>query len=148
MIIFHPNIKQLFLGRGVFAAISNPNAVTVFSGTQPTAASITSSWSTYSPLVLVHWQGAGFTMPLTNSLMTVTSFPPAATATGTGTATWAIIWASNVTPASVAGSTLPNTSFIVCPVTNTGGNGVIRVTNTSITAGTSVSLADASIVVS
>lgn len=143
--IFHPNIRNLFIGRGILAGLTSTVGVTVFSGTQPPISQVEANWSTYSSQILVHWSGVGFTQPLDGILLSVTAFPTPAVATATGTAKWAIIWSTNLLSADVAGSTLPSTSFIVVPVSIASGTGVIRVADVNITSGSSITLQDASI---
>ena len=116
---------------------------TIFSGTQPTAAQITSNWATYSANYLCHWINATWITPTDqntlDALQLLTANIPAATAAfRTGTASWAILWnhTPNVSEAAVQGASLPSTIFWVVPVTNNGGNGVLRLTTTSIVSGT------------
>jgi len=120
-------------------------AVTVFGGTQPTAAQIAASWSTYSAQYLLHWTNVlWFEPPTYNTLLSSqifnTQIPAGKAAFRSGTATWAIIWnRTNVSEATIQGATLPTTTagFIVVPASNSGGNGVVRLTTTSIVSGTS-----------
>lgn len=118
-------------------------AITVFSGAQPTAANITSSWNTYRPNSLIHWTGASWTQPnadtfnqgnycYVNTVLT-------ATAHATGTAEWGILWNTNVSLATAQGTTLPNTIFIVGTVTTGLSNGIIKLNDTTITSGVSYS---------
>jgi hypothetical protein len=139
---FHPNIAKLLLGKGILSGLTTTVAVTLFKGSQPTAADVTANWTTHSPNVLVHWTGVGFTQPFNDLTLGVNVFPTPTVATGTGTATWAIIWATNV---ATLGGTLPNTSFLVVPASNTSNLGVIRVLNENITSGQSIGLAEGTI---
>ena len=143
--IFHPNIRNLMIGQGILAALSTLVGVTVYSGSQPTAAFIEANWSNFNATPLLHWTDVGFTQPLNGILASVTTFPAPVNALLTGTASWAIIWSTNVTAVQVAAGAIPSTSFIVCPVSISSGAGVIRLTNTSIVAGASTSLIDGSI---
>lgn len=150
--IYSSSIRNLFIGRGILNNISAPHAISIYQGTQPTAAAITAAWANYnSPAggLLVHYVGATWTQPNANAAngiyMQLSTLPAAATPLDTGTATWAIMWASNVSQATVLGATLPNISFIVVPVSNTVTNGVIRFTSTAISTGVAVAIVDGSI---
>lgn len=128
------------------------SAVTAFSGAQPTAAQVAASWSTYSAQYLVHWTSVGWNVVPNLSNLTSTQTYSAATpvaraAFRTGTATWGIVWnKTNVTEAAIQGATLPTNTFgfIVVPVSDSVGNGVIRLTTTSIVSGTSYQPTDLS----
>lgn len=72
----------------------------------------------------------------------LTAVPAATTAYANGTAAWGIVWANNVSEASVQSSSLPNTLFIVGPVTDAYGAGLIKLPSTNIVAGQSRSLTD------
>lgn len=122
-------------------------AATVFQGTQPNADSIASSWSSSSANYLQHWTGIVWTQPNPNSpplgnVLQNNTAITATTANSSGTATWAILWGSNVSEATVQSGTLPNANFIVGPVTNSTGNGIVRLSSTSITGGASSSPTD------
>jgi len=122
---------------------------TVFPGVQPSAASIISSWSTYSALYLAHYiYSAGSAWVVYNESTEGTAFvastqSPTATAFRTGTATWGIIWtnANGPSAASVQGASLPLNTFIVAPVGNISSTDVIRLNSTSIVATTTTTLA-------
>lgn len=143
--LFHPNIRNLFIGRGILAGLASSTAVTVFSGAQPLAGDVILNWPTYKSQALLHWQGVGFTQPQNGILATVTVFPTPVVALASGTATWAIIWATNVTLANVQSDTLPNASFIIGPVTDTSGNGMVRLASPTMAAGATIALTDASL---
>lgn len=104
---------------------------TIYSGVQPTAQQVESNWSAYknsNSICLAHYTaGVSFsynastlTYYFTNTTNSITT-----TALRTGTASWAIIWmATNV---DVSLTTIPaDGKFVVVPVTNTSGVGVIR----------------------
>lgn len=142
--IFTAPLLNLYIKRGIIDGFSATWACTIFRGTQPTAAQVTSSWSTYSADYMVHWTGISWTHPNANTygsgnLCQMTAIPTAVVANkgSPNDATYAILWASNVTEATVQGATLPNTAFIIGPVTSTAGNGMVRLSNISITAGIS-----------
>lgn len=119
-------------------------AVTVFSGAQPSAASIAASWPTYNTLVLQHWPnvlfgnapgsntfGSGYYVQLNGAITPTTTY-------ASGTATWGILWGSNVSEVTVLGSSLPNSIFMVVPVTDQAGTGTIKLLSTTLTSGASV----------
>lgn len=112
---------------------------TVYSGIQPTAQQVEANWTSYKSSnsnCLAHYTGAVFqfnsgtnTYYWTNTTSSIT-----ATALNSGTATWAIIWQN--TPVDVSLTSIPSSGrFVVVPVTNTSGVGVIRYTNLVATQG-------------
>lgn len=143
-LIFTSPIANLFLFQSIqYLYPANTFTCTIFSGTQPNAAQITSSWSTYSANYLVHWTAGSWVAPTSPDtfdapqLMTA-NVPLAKTAFRSGTASWAILWPQpSVTEALVQGATLPSTKFLVVPVTVNGGNGVVKLTDTNIVVGNS-----------
>lgn len=151
--IYDQNLRNLYIFQAIIAGSTANIAITVFEGTQPTAANITSSWSSASANYLQHWTGAYWTQPTgttvgAGNVCMIGATPTAQLANKTGTATWGVIWASNVTEASVQSSTLPNANFIVGPVTDISGNGMIKMNSTSTTAGSNVTfVTDASIAI-
>lgn len=125
-------------------------SVTLYSGVQPSAATITSSWTSYNSNFLVHVlnvfaqcpylfnpaQPAGFAFYSSDS----------ATAINSGTATWAIMWPSNPNQAAIQGGTIPSSAFIVVPVTDATSNGAIRLVSTNIVSGNSYQINDVNII--
>lgn len=115
-------------------------SVSVYSGvTQPTAAEIAADWASYRSTTanfLVHyanqvsWSVNSLTYYFTNTSNTISANPLRA-----GTATWAIIWFGNVTDVQAAATSLPMSNFIVVPVSDTSGTGVIRYTDTALVTG-------------
>lgn len=153
-ITFTSDVLNAFVYSGVHAMFawnpSYPTSVTVFSGAQPTAAQVTSAWSTYSAAYLVHWTGVVWPTPIGASTLdsgnvTTATTPVAKTAFRSGTATWAILWPFDISEATVQGSTLPNASFVVLPASASSGTGCVRLTSTTISSGTSYQPADISI---
>lgn len=143
---FHPNIRNLYMGRGVAAVFSNPFAISIYSGVQPIAAQITSSWTLFNEPTsnfLAHYVGASWSQP-SNGILLQLGLPPAVSPLKSGTASWAILWASNVSAVQTQGSTLPNASFMVVPCSHSIGQGVIRFTNPTLTAGVSTPILDGS----
>ena len=149
-ILFSSLLHRLIAGRGFSSGFSSPCAISIYGGSKPTAAQIIASWSSYNSAqsnFLAHYIGAGWTHP--NGLETVhlTTIPPAVNANNTGTGTWAILWASNVTAANVASTTLPNTQFVIVDVSTFGGTGIIRFTDTSFISGASKTILSGAITV-
>ena len=143
---FHPNIRNLYMGRGIAAAFSSTFSISVFSGIQPPAAPIASNWPAYNEATsnfLVHYTGAGWTQPSNGILLQLTE-PPAQVVTRSGTATWAILWATAASLAQVQSTTLPNASFMVVPCSNSTDQGVIRFVDPDLVGGTATSIIDGS----
>jgi hypothetical protein len=119
------------------------NTITLFGGTQPTAAQVVASWPTYSAQYLVHWTSVGVVAP--NGDLFSFATPAAKAAFRSGTGAWAIWWPGAVTDAAVQGSTLPRTDFCILPASESGGNGCFRMTSLAITSGTSYQPSDIAI---
>lgn len=156
---FHQNIRNLAAYRGISLGMNNGTAtsVSIYSGVQPSAATITSNWASngYNSNYLIHYptgaiwtQQNGSTVG-SGGMLLMTGIPAATVAANTGTATWAIIWGQVVASGTAAGqigsSTLPAASFIVVPCSDTLGNGAIRFLTTTIASGTSYSISDSTI---
>lgn len=164
--IFSPSIATLMAGAGVLKGMGYTEATfasnggnstpvvtvaaTIYSGIQPSAAAITSSWASYNTNFLFHQPGISIIQlnysSLTNSggILEISGSPTAVTAANNGTASWAILWCSNVAAGSSAGqisnATIPNVNFIVGPVTLTASNGMLTMANLSSTSGNSISV--------
>jgi hypothetical protein len=168
-ILFQNSLNNLIANQGVIAGVmggdpvigtTTPStatvAVTIFSGVQPSAATITSGWTSYNTTFLAHWTGVGYQYIGSNipgvGLISQSNTPTAVLAANSGTASWGIIWGSNVAAGSssgqIGGSTLPNTRFIVGPVSLAGGNGMISLSTLTIVSGVSQSLTNSSINIS
>lgn len=139
----------MFIGCGIKRAMSGTVAMTIYKGTKPSAETIASNWSNYktdSFDILVHYTGGVWTQqPLQGSLLGLSTVPPSKSALGSGNASWAIIWMTDVNDSACASSTLPNTSFIVVDCSVVGGSGVVRFTDTVFTTGISKVIAEATI---
>ena len=151
-ILFHPNIRNLMIGRGILAGgLTSACGITIYSGIQPTAAAIAADWATYNSLnakFLAHFTGAIWSHPLsgTTTFCSITTFPPATPATNTGTGSWCILWMTNPTGTQLSSTTLPSTQFIIGPVSNLTGNGIVRFsTDTNFTIGVSRTIGDGTI---
>lgn len=167
-LLFSPSISNMFVFRGILGAVTGITitgasftnqptvtlALTIYSGVQPSAATITSSWASYNTSYLFHQPGVNYIQPLINQLpaggfITRSNNPTAVTATNSGTASWAIVWCNNVLAGTGAGqignATIPNANFIVGPVTLGNGNGIITMSNLTVTSGVSTTILDSNI---
>lgn len=150
-ILFYTNLRNLMVGSGILKGLASSVGITVYSGVQPSAATITSNWSAYNSTnsnFLIHFPGVGWTHPSqgTVAFISITTFPAATPATNTGTGTWCIIWSTNPSGATLSGATLPSTSFLVGNVTDLLGNGIVRFNpNTNFTAAVNATIVDGNI---
>lgn len=156
-------IKNLFMGAGIskcilgladYLFIFNPTysasrAITLYSGIQPTADTIVSNWSSYNTNYLVHWVNIPlyhYNPESATPIFTNAALPAPVTSTNPGTASWAIVWAGNPAAGTGAGqignATIPTTGLMVVPVTDVFGNGVIKMSSTTILAATSYMFLD------
>lgn len=167
-LLFSPSIANMFVFRGILGAVTGvsttgvpipmqPTAamsVTVYSGVKPSAASITASWGSYNTTYLFHQPGVNYIQANPGlipggAFITRTNVPAAVTALNSGTASWCIIWCSNVAAGSGAGqignATLPNANFIVGDVTIGSGDGIVTLSNLVVTGGQSTTILDSTI---
>ena len=160
-VIFHKNIRNGFLCNAWYYGLTGnvpigtpsakPCAITIYSGTQPSAASITASWATYNTSFLVHlYTSAALAQPSadvvdTGITITLSTLPTAQTSNLAGTASWAILWGSAFTQATVNGATIPSANFIVLPVSNTSGTAPLRMASTTILSATAYTVSDLSL---
>ena len=119
---------------------------TVYAGVQPTAADFQANWATTytsaSADFLWHANGITFTMQTGNVKFIITSFPPATAPSNNGTGAWAVLWNSAPSGANLASATIPNTRFVVVPISITGGDGVLRFSSLTFNTGTPVTIID------
>ena len=158
-IVFSNHIKNTIIGRGLLDSfnIDNDNsyfiatgAVTVFPGLLPTAATVSLNWQNYNTTYLAHWPGVQYNQPLpatpdSGNVLAMYGSPAESTAINTGTATWGIIWISNVNNAAIQGAILPDAKFIIGNVTIGSDGGIIRLADINITSGNNYNLLDSSI---
>lgn len=151
MITFHPNLSLLMIGRGILGSgITNASAITIYGGAQPLVSDILANWTSYdstSVNFLAHYSGCAWTHPLTNSVKfcSLTTIPAAVTPSHDGNARWCIVWTTNPLLAAMSG-TIPTTSFLVGPVSNLGGLGIVKFDpDTSFTTSTPKAIADGAI---
>lgn len=138
--IFTPEAYSGSSQTGTVSTRSTPaRSFTVYSGVQPTAQQVEANWLSYknsNSNCLAHYT-TGVTFSYNSGTLTYyftnTTNSLTTTALHSGTASWAIIWmATNV---DVSLTTIPaDGKFVVVPVTNTSGVGVIRYLDTSATA--------------
>lgn len=152
-VIFFRNIRNLILSRGIrdSATTVNTFAFTIFSGVQPTASTVAGNWTNYNTTFLAHWQGGVVSQANANTsgvsqTLTLSTIPGAVTANASGTASWAIMWPTNPSQATISGSSLPNTSFIILPVSDIAGNGMLKLTSTTVVQGNSYTIAELNII--
>jgi len=154
-ILFSSSLVNLVAQRGLletfglgggFGTTSTNTSISIYSGAQPLASDVVTGWSPYtsaSPDFLLHFMNARWGRPTSTSpFISLGVFPGPATAVHDGAGTWAIIWTSAITAANVAGATLPSGTFIVVPVSDLVGNGVIKFNPNAFTTGTPYSIAE------
>lgn len=143
-LIYSDSVKSLTLGQGILSLLpSNYSAISIYSGVQPTASVIETTWPSYNTTnnkFLVHFQSAIWYQPSAN-VLSIQTYPAASTALHSGTAEWAIIWSSNTDSYTLGQDTLTNTDFIVVPCSSVSGNGIITFSDTTITEGTTKAIA-------
>jgi len=129
-------------------------SITIYGGTQPTAATIEANWANYNTSYLLHLPNFSIQQPNAMTAGTGISIvnngvPAVQPAANTGTATWAILWIANIAGGTatgqIGGATLPETKFIILPVSNLTQTYPVRFQNTSITSGVSYTIGDLNI---
>lgn len=141
-LLYSNSIRNLMTNRGMAQGFSSPS-VTIYSGVQPAASVVTSSWGSYNNTnsnLLWHAQ-SGLTLSVaTSGLSIYGSALPSTIPVRNGTASWGIIWSGSVAYSAMGTSSIPNSSFIVVPVTDTSGNGVIRLQSTTLSTATTATI--------
>jgi hypothetical protein len=142
MLTFSSNLAQPLVNRGLYRNGFSTFALTVYGGTRPSAAQVIANWvSTYNSAnsvdLITHYLSVVLN-PNANSgsYLNMAGSPAPVPSIRAGTATWAIMWNSNLAYASLS-TTLPSTSFIIADVTAFGGNGIITFENPAFTLGES-----------
>lgn len=130
-----------------------PNAATiniqvsVYTGPQPTANDFAKDWATMyrspNPALLAHFTGGAITQRNIYASMNV--FPPLTTPLRSGLALWAVIWGDTNVSTNLASLTIPGNRYLVVPVSNSLGNGVVRFDNPNLVTTTPVTISDVSI---
>ncbi len=139
----------MFINCGIKMAMSSTVAITIYKGIKPSAETIANNWSNYKTGTadfLVHYTGGVWSQqPSQGSLLDLSTIPPSKNASGSGDASWAIIWMTDVNDAACASASIPNTSFIVVDCSVIGGSGVIRFSDINFTTGVSKAISEATI---
>lgn len=161
--IFSPSVAGLMAGRGVMVPMgmtSNSAAnltvsLTVYSGVQPNVTTVAQNWTSYNESYLFHMANVEYELVYNNSntflsgLISNSNFPTSFPAENTNTASWCVVWCSNVDDGNGAGqianTTIPNENFLIGPVTEAWGNGIVRLTSTSIEAAQTYNFVDSTI---
>lgn len=142
-------LSAMFLGRGIKGIMTSSSAITVYKGTQPLAADITSTWTNYNSAstdYLAHYVGGLWTQQPTNdNLLGLATVPAAVTAAQSGDASWAIVWMTNITQVQCDDSTLPHAAFMVVPCSIIAGAGVIRFEDVAYTSGVAKAISEGTI---
>lgn len=124
-------------------AFSSSTSLTIYSGAQPTPATLISSWSSYNSTnsnFLWHCPN-GLTLSVTGSVNIYASgIPSSILPYNNGTASWAVLWSSAIAYSSMGSGTIPNTYFMICPVTSNTGNGVVRLQTTTLETSTAMTI--------
>lgn len=142
-LIYNSSVRSLITSPGILSGFSSPS-MTMYSGAQPTPATLISSWSSYnynSSNFLWHAQ-TGLTLAVTGGVSIYASAIPSAVPVRSGTASWAVVWSGAVSTGTMTTSSIPNSNFMICPVSLSTSNGVVRLTSTTLSAGTTATLAD------
>lgn len=142
---FSSLLHKSFLYRSLYAHIAATSAVSVYSGTRPTAAAVAASWTTYNSTnnanFISHYVGATFAFPSPWDTFVMSVPPPSIAAIRSGSPTWGILWGTNVTAVAVGGASLPNSTFAILDVSAFGGTGVITFDTLAHVAGVSNTIA-------
>jgi hypothetical protein len=126
---------------GFWSRTGRTTSITIYSGAQPTAQTIEANFINYnqdSAGCLAHYSTGPTwlyndgtkTYYFTNTSNTITT-----NALRSGTASWAIIWMATGVSITSTTDAPASSKFIVVPVTNNSGIGVIRYTSISTTQG-------------
>lgn len=168
MVQFHPNLKTSYAVNALCgntkifttAVSGTVSGISVYSGTQPSAAELIANWNANYRLDsganrLMHYTSALNTCPTwtrSGSTFAITAFGSStATAIGTGTASFAVFWTQGQSPtlASLSAATIPAAQgmFLIVPVTTTAGNGVLRFSTLSFATGQPNPIVDGALVI-
>ena len=150
-LIFSTSFTQL-MANVIYQVVSGnvdssaTSTVTVYSGTQPAASDIIANWANYTSAgatYLANFTGIEWQLDPGNTSACTIFQSTAATPVNSGTATWAILWGqAYLADASLAsGGAIPTSTFIVVPVSDITGTGIIQFTSAALTAGTPVTIA-------
>lgn len=146
-LIYPTTFRNLIAEYGFRRGFSNPS-ITIYAGTQPASSTLISSWSSYnssSSNLLWHVQGSASSLQfslLNNVTMYASTLPTSTNPVRNGTASWAVVWATNIAYSAMGISTIPSTYFMIVPVSLTTGNGVCRLQSTTLSTATATTISD------
>lgn len=152
MALFHYKTVQLarqMMITDTFGSTNSTNPTScifkasLHAGSQPTANDVADNWPSYTS-TSTDYLGfvSGTLLEVSTSSFTLQTLTTA-TATASGTATWAILWNRGVSVGSLASDTLPTTAFWVVPVCDvTTSTGVVVLNDTNLTSGQTFTLSD------
>jgi len=129
---FHSNISNLLIGQGILAAGYNaPCSITVYSGSQPMPINIVNDWLSYKASntnFLINYTDVEWSHALNGEapFCSIDTFPASTLPVHAGDGAWAILWPRNITTTNLSQDAIPETIFLVVPVSILTGNGVIR----------------------
>lgn len=159
--LFDKGILLTYLGRGIFLPmgasptdnVSNGNSsITIYSGVQPNSNVLINDWALYNTSYLLHKSDILYHYPnpdtkANSTFITLRTTPSAQTAQNTGTATWAIVWIGNQVESNVTGALIPSNNFIIGPVGNTTGNGIVKLDDANVVLGNTYNITDSTITI-
>ena len=140
MLTFSAHCARPLTYLGIFKGLAATVGITIYKGTRPASANafITDFTALYSSTnsvdMLTHYVGAAFSHAYNQSVCAISASPTPVAALRAGTATWGIIWTTNVLAASLS-TTLPSSDFMLVDVTEFGAGGIITYDNPVFAAG-------------
>lgn len=142
-LIYNSQLRTVAATYGVLGGFSSPS-ITMYAGTQPTPTTLISSWSSYNyntSNFLWHAQ-TGLTLAVTGGVSIYASATPSALPVRSGTAAWAVVWSGSVSTGTMTTSSIPNSSFMICPISINTSNGVVRLASTTLATGTTATISN------
>lgn len=117
-------------------------AATVYSGIIPTSTTIINNWVNYNQTSsLCLWHGTNVTLQILGSnIINANGIPAVAAPFRTGTASWFILWTTNV--ANVNTSVLPSTQFVIGDISGLFGTGVMKFIDVDLAPTTSTTFSE------
>lgn len=153
-LLFSPSFNEMLANQYQkgFSAAANGAVISLHPGVQPTADDVLANWSLYTTSGNLLWVRGGFLFSTSGTSIYASTFGTPIAPVKDGVATWAIIWSAasgaNITSASPPFNTTTLSAnyqkLMVGPVTDTTGNGLVRLSSTNLTiAGGAIMIADA-----
>ena len=143
-LIFSPSVRSAYAFQqfGNEFNLGTSTKIAIYSGPQPSGAEFYTNFS-----AKYHMTGTNFLAELvgsqwirSNNSWSIITFPAPVNSRLDGQATFAVLFPSSQ---SLANGGLPsNANYVIVPVSDTSGDGVIRFTSTNFTTSTSVSIVD------